>query len=147
MFSIKCYLVKSFHVIKTHICCLGRNVFLDCHLSWVCPYLIFISIWKKNNFTIIAPNKVLFFNQNVLIFFLFLHTKISCGYSSEAPHWGASNENSPHIFLWSNKKNIMWIPLLSGAITMVKKKQQKKKKPHTFGQYIILLDNYQFSVT
>ena len=41
-----------------------------------------------------------------IIFFLFLHKKIYCGYSLEAPRWGASNEYPQHMFLWQNKKNI-----------------------------------------
>ena len=31
-------------------------------------------------------------------------------YSLEAPRRGASNEYPQHMFLLSNKKNIMWIP-------------------------------------
>ena len=46
----------------------------------------------------------------MLIFFLFLHENIYCGYSLEAPPRGASNENPQHMFSWRNKKNIMWIP-------------------------------------
>ena len=49
----------------------------------------------------------------MLISFLFLHENICCGYSLEAPHRGASNEYPQHMFLMRNKKNIMWIPLLS----------------------------------
>ena len=48
----------------------------------------------------------------MMIFFLFLHENICCGYSLEAPQWGGSNECPQHIFLWRNKKNIMWIPPL-----------------------------------
>ena len=45
-------------------------------------------------------------------FFLFLHQNISCGYSLEAPWWGASNEYSQHTFLWRNKKKMFsWYPL------------------------------------
>ena len=40
------------------------------------------------------------------IFFLFLHKNICCGYSLEAPQWGASNEYTQHMFPWRNKKNI-----------------------------------------
>ena len=29
-----------------------------------------------------------------------------CGYSLEAPHWGASNKYPQHMFSWRNKKNI-----------------------------------------
>ena len=48
----------------------------------------------------------------MLISFLFLHENIHCGYSLEAPRWGASNEYPQHMFSWRNKKNIMWIPPL-----------------------------------
>ena len=48
----------------------------------------------------------------MLISFLFLHENICCGYSLEAPHRGASNEYPQHMFLWRNKKKIMWIPPL-----------------------------------
>ena len=37
-------------------------------------------------------------------------------YSLEAPHRGASNEYTQHVFLWRNKKNIYLIPHLSGAL-------------------------------
>ena len=46
----------------------------------------------------------------MLIFFLFLHKNICCGYSLEAPRRGASNEYPQHMFSWRNKKNILWIP-------------------------------------
>ena len=41
-----------------------------------------------------------------IIFFLFLHKNIHCGYSLEAPRRGASNEYPQHMFSWSNKKDI-----------------------------------------
>ena len=47
-----------------------------------------------------------FFNQKLLISFLFLHENICCGYLSEASHQGASNEYPQHMFSWRNKKNI-----------------------------------------
>ena len=53
-----------------------------------------------------------FFNPKVLIFFLFLHKNICCGYSLEVPWRGASNENPQHMFSWRNKKNIYRIPSL-----------------------------------
>ena len=39
-----------------------------------------------------------------VIFFLFLHENTYCGYSLEAPQWGASNEYPQHVFSWRNKK-------------------------------------------
>ena len=38
-----------------------------------------------------------FFNPKVLIFFLFLHENLCCGYSLKAPWQGASNEYPQHI--------------------------------------------------
>ena len=63
-----------------------------------------------------APDQALFFNQILLIFFLFLLENICCGYSSEAPRQGASDEYPQHMFSRRNKKNISLIPLLSGAM-------------------------------
>ena len=48
----------------------------------------------------------------MLIFFLFLHENIYCGYSLERPWWGASDEYPQYMFSWRNKKNIMWLPPL-----------------------------------
>ena len=48
----------------------------------------------------------------MLIFFLFHHENICCGYSLEAPRRGASNEYPQHMFSWRNKKKSMWIPPL-----------------------------------
>ena len=39
-----------------------------------------------------------------LIFFLFLHKNICCGYSLEVPNRGISNEYPQHMFMWRNKK-------------------------------------------
>ena len=67
------------------------------------------------NHKITALDKMLFSIQNgpkVLIFLLFLHENICCGYSLEAPQWGTSNEYSQHIFSWRNKQNINLIPTL-----------------------------------
>ena len=52
------------------------------------------------NYTLqIAPDIALFFfNWKVLMFFIFLHINIGCGYSLEVPHWGTSNEYQQPIF-------------------------------------------------
>ena len=42
---------------------------------------------------------------------LFFHENICCGYSLEAPHWGASNGVPTKYVLWRNKKNISIFPL------------------------------------
>ena len=66
----------------------------------------------------IGPDKLLFFfNQKLLIFYLFLYENICCGYSSEAPHRGTSNEYPQPIFSRRNKK-ILVIPLLLGLALM-----------------------------
>ena len=39
-----------------------------------------------------------------IIFFLFFHENICCGYSLEAPQQGTSNEYPQHMFSWKNKK-------------------------------------------
>ena len=39
-----------------------------------------------------------------MIFFLFLHENICCGYSLEPPRGGAANEYPQHMFPWKNKK-------------------------------------------
>ena len=58
--------------------------------------------------------------------------KTCCGYSLEAPYWGASNEYQQHMFLWRNKKNINTFGL--------------KKKKHLIKSYGIrwlrFYDNY-----
>ena len=41
----------------------------------------------------------------VSYFFLFLHKKVCCGYSLEAPCQGASNEFQQHVFLWRTGEN------------------------------------------
>ena len=38
-------------------------------------------------------------------FFLFLHKKICCGYSLEAPRRGASNEYPQHMFSWRTREH------------------------------------------
>ena len=50
----------------------------------------------------------LYFSQNVLIFCLFLHENICCGYSLEAPQRGTSVDYPQH-YLWRNKKNMFRI--------------------------------------
>ena len=59
----------------------------------------------------LASDKTIFISE-LLIFFLYFHENICCGYSLEAPCQGASNEYPQHMFSKRNKKNIMWIPTL-----------------------------------
>ena len=51
-----------------------------------------------------ASQKRHFFTPKILIFFLFLHENICCGYSLEVLQWGSSNEYPQHIVLWRNRK-------------------------------------------
>ena len=62
--------------------------------------------------------KSLALNNWALIFFLFLHENICCGFSLKAPQLGTSNEYHKYVFVekQEKKKIFMWIPLLSGAM-------------------------------
>ena len=48
-----------------------------------------------------------------VIFFLFVHENICCGYSLEVPYQGASNEYLQHMVSWTNEKkmsdSIFWL--------------------------------------
>ena len=44
-----------------------------------------------------------------LTVFLFLEENIFCGYSLEAPPWGASNEYPQHMYSSKNKKLYMYL--------------------------------------
>ena len=48
--------------------------------------------------------------QNTDFFSLFHDENMWC--SLEAPPRGSSNEYPQHMFLWRNRKNIIWIPAL-----------------------------------
>ena len=61
--------------------------------------------------TSIATDRVLFSSEKCWYLSYFLK-KTCCGYSLEAPLWGAYNEYPQHMFSSKNKKNIMWIPPL-----------------------------------
>ena len=59
----------------------------------------------------IAPHKMLFFfNQNVLIFFLFLHKNVCSVYSLEAPCQGACKEYHNICFHGEIRKIFIWYP-------------------------------------
>ena len=47
----------------------------------------------------IAPVKVLFLLKKLICYVSYFSMKTCCGYSLQAPHRGASNEYSQHIFL------------------------------------------------
>ena len=65
----------------------------------------------------IALDKVLYFIWKIILFFLFLHKNICCGYSLELPWWGNSNKYPQHMFLWRNKIYIYWtIPMSTHTV-------------------------------
>ena len=108
--------------------CVNVQADLNIHFTGhICPKLRFLTLWlkfyllgcylflparKSGRICQTIALKTPFFNQKVLIFFLFLHKNICCGYSSEVPWRGTSNEYPQHMFLWRNKKNIYWVPTL-----------------------------------
>ena len=49
-------------------------------------------------------------NTKVLMFFLFLHENICCGYSLEVPHRGTSNEYPQHSFHGEIRKILSGYP-------------------------------------
>ena len=67
-------------------------------MALLLSYLERLIVMAKLITSYIALVKDTFFNPKVLIFFLFLHENIYCGYSLEAPYQGASNEYPQHMF-------------------------------------------------
>ena len=59
---------------------------------------------------------VFFFQPKSIDISIFLHENICCGYSLEAPQWGASNEYPQYVFCWEIRKQFIRIHLLSGAM-------------------------------
>ena len=51
-------------------------------------------------------------NSKVLIFFLFLHENICCGYSLDGPRGGTSNEHPQHVFMGKYEKYYLDTPLI-----------------------------------
>ena len=84
--------------------CLDQNSVCDL-IEFVCTHSEQPLVIKITGI-LIALVKALFFSPKVLIFFLFLHENIFCGYSLETPRQGASNEYPQHMFSWRNKKTI-----------------------------------------
>ena len=90
-------------------------------------------IWRLGllyQYSLLAIEKAFFFIRQILITFLLLNENTCCGYSLEEPlwgsgysleepWWGASNEYPQPMFSSRNKKNIMWIPLLSVAMSLL----------------------------
>ena len=86
-------------ILGFHICCfLTESVIkrIKLHLSrCVCVTLLQI--------------RRFFFIQKIVIFFLFLHENICCGYSLEVPRRGTSNEYQQRTFSCRNNKSDMLI--------------------------------------
>ena len=58
-----------------------------------------------------------FGDNSVIIFFLYLHKNICCGYSLEVPCKGASNDYCQILLNNSSKKNIyMYIDTILGGV-------------------------------
>ena len=66
-----------------------------------------------------------------VIFFLFLHKNVCCGYSLEAPHQGTSNEYPQHMFSWRNKKKYQYFwtekSILSRDVVLFKSEDKYDK--------------------
>ena len=54
----------------------------------------------RNGCQMSTENPGEFFDKKVLIFFLFVHENIYCGYSLELPQWGNSNDYPQYMFSW-----------------------------------------------
>ena len=74
--------------------------------KWVATAYVFRGLVKEEYLVIIVGS-----------FFLFLHKNICCGYSLEAPRWGASNEYPQHMFLWRTRENYPIIIIKYSSLT------------------------------
>ena len=82
----------------------------------------------------------MFIDYKILIFFLFLHENIHCGYSLEVPHQGASNEYDMLFFYGEIRKLISGFTLLSGALSLM-------QAPFMISYTVLLLNLTAFSQT
>ena len=95
---------------------LKRDSYLELHKAFRLNRLIcvFTSIMKKHTYSnilkILPPKKWKFSDKNSSIFHISAQN-IDCGYSSELPCWGSSNEYPQSMFLSRNKKTIMYTPV------------------------------------
>ena len=62
-------------------------------------------------------------------------------YSLEVPQQGASNEYPEHMFSSRNKKNIMWIPVLSVAMTEMIRVMLNRCISNKYPQHMFSLRN------
>ena len=83
---------------------LKKAPYLELRWAHRWPQTMFSSRNKKNIDTFwLKLSRAMGGGTNIR-FLLFLHENIRCGYSSEAPWRGASNENLQHMFSLRNKK-------------------------------------------
>ena len=126
--------VQIFTIFLTDVCLVvGWSVeqgLLEYHIELELFYTKFGSLHKKIKIGVLHISSGIFWPGNTIasdkwgrgggihiVFFLFLHKNICCGYSLEAPQWGASNEYHNTYFrgeiwkisvLFCWKKCAMW---------------------------------------
>ena len=74
--------------------------------------------------------------------FLFLHVNICCGYSSEAPRRGASDEYPQYMLSWSNWKNISIRKTKQNETKQNKTKRNKTKQKILSGAMHVGLESF-----
>ena len=99
----------------------------ECQIS-SCKTSLTLNENKRARPMCIAPDKI-YFCWKGLIFFLFLHENICCGYSLEAPQRGVSNEDHNICFHGEIWKQAWGYPLLSGAMNMLLKRARNFNQP------------------
>ena len=86
---------------------LAQNfIFMESYGCWL--FFLIAQQWNSSD----NIQRIFFFFYIVgyqVTLFLFLQENICCGYSLEAPRWGASNEYQQHIFSWRNKKKYQYL--------------------------------------
>ena len=85
--------------------------FTDCFVSLSYTRMTTLTLLVLPCFHILVGRSELQIRGGIhIILFLFLDKNICCGYSLEAPCWGASNEYPQHMFSLRNKKDsIFWM--------------------------------------
>ena len=86
-------------------------ILFHAHILWIIPD-------NESRHKCIALDKALSSTKKkILIFFLFLHENLCCGYSLEAPQWGASDDYHKICFCGEIRKIFVWIHILSRAMS------------------------------
>ena len=85
-----------------HMLCMEAQIQLFCFPSGQVRNFSLLS-WTRNTYPDNdckrAIEMIFYLFLHNLCLLLFLHKNVCCGYSLEAPHWGASNEYPQHTFL------------------------------------------------